>query len=212
MKHYSRRSIIIGAGFIVLAPGILLSAPTRKGKQYALIHDQAKCVGCKECVNACNQINQVAPGCARLAIVPLPSATSQSEDKPRYFRHSCQHCDPAPCLDVCPSGATYRDQHGLIQIDAQRCLGCGYCISACPYQARYLHPTRHIADKCDFCSATRLSHGQVPICVRICPYHALSFGELDTPSFELKLALAPYYQYHLAGTRHSRIYRILADD
>lgn len=212
MKRYSRRGFITGAGFILLAPGILLSSPQRKAKQFALIHDQSKCVGCNECIHACNQLNQVAPGYARLAIVPLPTPTDNPDAPPRFFRHSCQHCDPAPCVDVCPSGATYRDAHGLVQIDAQRCLGCSYCIDACPYKVRYLHPTRHVADKCDFCRTTRLSHGYVPICVRICPYHALSFGALDTPEFDLKLALAPYYQHHLAGTQHSRIYRVIDED
>ncbi|ELM3658806.1 4Fe-4S binding protein [Edwardsiella piscicida] len=211
MKHYSRRSIIAGAGFVLLAPGILLSSPTRKRQQFALIHDQSKCVGCNECIHACNQLNRVAPGYARLAIIPLP-ADDPHAAAPPHFRHGCQHCDPAPCQEVCPSQATYRDAHGLIQVDARRCSGCGYCIRACPYQARYLHPQRRVADKCDFCSATRLSHGYIPICVRICPYHALSFGEMGSAAFDLTLALAPHYQHHLAGTRHSRVYRLTTDD
>lgn len=209
MKRYSRRQIMTGVGVMLVMPSHILAQSTARGKYYVLLHDEDKCTGCNECITACNNTWGIPQGYARLHIVPLPKSADAT---PRFFRHACQHCEPAPCIDVCPTGASWRDELGLTQIDSDRCLGCDYCVQACQYKVRYIHPVQHIADKCDLCKSNRLTRGFVPVCVRICPWNALSFGEIAASDIALQLAISPWYQHHLAGTTQSRVYHLFAED
>jgi tetrathionate reductase subunit B len=90
----------------------------------------------------------------------------------------CNHCDNPPCLEACPSGATSRGPDGIVQIDKGVCIGCGFCVDACPYDARHIDSSTKKADKCDFCTA-RLARGEQPACVATCTAHAKYFGDLD---------------------------------
>jgi dimethyl sulfoxide reductase iron-sulfur subunit len=115
----------------------------------------------------------------------------------------CMHCQNAPCLEACPTGATYRGEGGLVLVDDNRCVGCRYCIIACPYEARSYNSTgpgeyypgqeptkfelanigqhpKGAIEKCNFC-ASRLREGKVPACVATCPAEARIFGDLDDP-------------------------------
>lgn len=92
-------------------------------------------------------------------------------------------------------GVMSRDRAGR----KSQCIGCSYCIGACPYQVRYLNPVTKVADKCDFCAETRLAKGFPPICVSACPEHALIFGHEDSPEIQAWLQENKYYQYQLPG-------------
>jgi tetrathionate reductase subunit B len=96
----------------------------------------------------------------------------------------CNHCASAPCVQVCPVGATFTTQDGVVLVDQSYCIGCRYCIQACPYGARFLHPTTHTAEKCTFCYH-RVVKGLVPACVEVCPTQARIFGDLKQRSSPL---------------------------
>jgi len=83
----------------------------------------------------------------------------------------CNHCETPPCTQVCPVGATYKTDTGPVLVDRSWCIGCGYCIMACPYGARYFHPKYHVADKCTFCYH-RITKGLETACVNACPFGA----------------------------------------
>jgi tetrathionate reductase subunit B len=97
-------------------------------------------------------------------------------------------CDEPSCVEACPVGATFKSRDGRVLIDPSTCIDCGNCVSACPYGARYRHPTKHIADKCDFCQR-RLKRGLEPACVVTCPTRARVFGDLNDPSSKVSKLL-----------------------
>jgi len=113
------------------------------------------------------------------------------EVKVSFLPLMCNHCDRPPCVTVCPVKATWKREDGVVVIDPHRCIGCRYCIVACPYQMRYLNPLTHTAEKCDWC-ASRLSRGQMPACVEACPTGALVFGDLKDEGSEVSLLLSRY--------------------
>jgi Fe-S-cluster-containing dehydrogenase component len=96
----------------------------------------------------------------------------------------CNQCDNPPCVQVCPVGATFKSEDGVVLVDKDYCIGCRYCIQACPYGARYLDPRTHTADKCTFCYH-RITKGLQPACVEVCPTQARVFGELGPRSSPL---------------------------
>jgi Fe-S-cluster-containing dehydrogenase component len=101
-------------------------------------------------------------------------------------------CEDSPCTSVCPVGATYRTADGVILVDPRRCIGCGYCVVACPYGARYITPAGEdapndapgVADKCTWCYH-RISRGRLPACVEVCPVGARKFGDANDPYGEI---------------------------
>jgi Fe-S-cluster-containing dehydrogenase component len=99
------------------------------------------------------------------------------------------HCDHPPCTEVCVSRATYKDpENGLVLVDQEACIGCGYCVEACPYNARYLNKKRGVVDKCNGC-VQRLAVGMPPACVSTCVGGSRMFGDLNDPLSEVSLAL-----------------------
>jgi len=92
----------------------------------------------------------------------------------------CNQCENPPCVQVCPVGATYRTEDGVVLIDRKTCIGCGYCIMACPYGARFFHPELKVAEKCTFCYH-RISNGLQPACVQACAFGARAIGNIKDP-------------------------------
>ncbi len=186
----SKRFFLKGAG--ALLAGMSAYQATRASehsspasqRKYALLHDENRCIGCDACSQACREVNQVPEGVSRLDIVRTGPHGEYPNQTYHFERQSCQHCENAPCVNVCPTGAAYKDpQTGIIKVDEWKCVGCLYCIAACPYKVRFIHPVTKAADKCDFCEQTRLSKGELPACVTSCPTQALVFGDLlDTQS------------------------------
>lgn len=102
-------------------------------------------------------------------------------DKAFFVPKLCNQCDKPPCVQVCPVGATFQAPDGVVLVDRTWCIGCGYCIMACPYGARFFHPVYHTAEKCTFCYH-RITKGLSPACVQACPFGARQIGNLKDPN------------------------------
>lgn len=149
-------------------------------KKLTMIIDSSRCIDCKACMVACKVANKVPGGQWRnwikLERTGGDASAGETSVRVHYQPGGCMHCSDAPCLNACPTGATYRDTAtGAILVDRSLCIGCGNCIPACPYGARFRHATLNVVDKCDFCM-DRLSQGLLPACVDTCPTKARSFG------------------------------------
>lgn len=187
-------------GFGVNASGSAGSASEADSKEslYGMCVDIRKCIGCNRCAEACRTENVVPRGRFRtwverffiksddtVMVSQLGSQADQvmqAESEASVMRSFfvpklCNQCENPPCVQVCPVGATYKTKDGVILVDGQRCIGCSYCVQACPYSARYIHPVRHTADKCTFCYH-RISQGLLPACVEVCPTQTRVFGEV----------------------------------
>jgi Fe-S-cluster-containing dehydrogenase component len=152
--------------------------------RFVMVTDLRKCVACQACTVACSAEWGVAPGYARTraGMTPVAGTFPDLTTSPRVDQ--CNHCDDAPCLEPCPSGATYRDGGGVVRVDAGVCIGCGFCVEACPYDARFVDPRTKKVDKCDFC-APRVARGEQPACVATCTAHAKYFGDLEDRSSDV---------------------------
>jgi len=159
--------------------------------------DTLKCVGCGDCVVACQTENNVPIGYCRDWVTEAVGGTyPQLELELRSER--CNHCADAPCVRCCPTGASQIAEGGIVIVDKEDCIGCGACIESCPYDARYTHPEGHV-DKCTFC-LHRVKDGLKPACVSVCPTRCMHFGDLDDPNSEISQILK------------TRTYKVLAPE
>ena len=148
--------------------------------RYAMVIDLDKCVGCQACSVACSEEWEVPIGQARTHIRSTGIVGKFPKLVSTFHVGQCNHCDHPPCVLPCPTGATYQAENGIVKVDQSLCIGCGYCMEACPYEARYINSRTNKVDKCDFCSA-RLERGEQPACVNTCTAHAKYFGNLEDP-------------------------------
>jgi len=175
-----------------------------KSHYYGMGIEIDKCIGCNRCVEACKAENDVLrepfffrtwieryvikkDGDVVVESISVKSKASQDDaDVLRTFfvPKLCNHCVHPPCVQVCPVGATFSTEDGVVLIDSERCIGCRYCIQACPYGARYLDPRTKTADKCSFCYH-RVRQGLLPACVEVCPTQARIFGDLKSKASRL---------------------------
>ncbi len=155
--------------------------------KYAMIIDTLKCVGCSDCVVACQTENKVPLGyCRDWVTESVNGRYPQVEIELKSER--CNQCENAPCVRCCPTGASHITDGGIVLVTADECIGCGACIASCPYDARYQHPDGYV-DKCTFC-AHRLKEGQDPACVSVCPTKCMYFGDIDDPTSTVSSLLA----------------------
>lgn len=146
--------------------------------RYAMVTDLRKCVACEACTVACNGEWEVPAGKARTRVRVTPIKGDFPILVSSALVAQCNHCDHPPCVPACPSGATSQDGNGIVQVNRDLCIGCGFCMEACPYEARHINPVVKKVDKCDFCTP-RIERGQQPACVGTCPAHAKNFGDLE---------------------------------
>ncbi|MDR0807257.1 MAG: cytochrome c nitrite reductase Fe-S protein [Enterobacteriaceae bacterium] len=210
----SRRHFIAGMGAVIFMTGSAqrsLAQIQINGIRYGMVYDETRCIGCTACMDACREVNKVPEGVSRLKIIRTGPIGEFPTAKYRFYRQSCQHCDNPPCVSVCPTGASYKDAAtGIVDVNPERCVGCQYCIAACPYRVRFIHPVKKTADKCNFCRDTNLAQGKLPACVISCPTKALTFGNLDDPNSEISRLIADKTTYRAKaylGTE-PKMYRI----
>lgn len=207
-------------------------APEQTGTthHHAMVIDTSRCIGCWACAVGCKQINNEPLGfwwnrvltTAPNQSTALKEPASESIDVPwgvfpdvevAYLPVACQHCTDAPCVKVCPVQATFRRDDGTVLVDYERCIGCRYCMAACPYGVRIFNwgdaeyapgsvvgygkkyvteghlvfePERPkgVVEKCTFC-VERIDVGEVPFCVEVCPMGARVFGDINNPDSEV---------------------------
>ncbi len=162
---------------------------------YGMALDYKNCINCKACEVACKEENGILMGADSHRIwvgvneikgeFPLLDLVSNS-----FQPSQCQHCEDAPCEEVCPTHATYYDENGVVRVDPEKCILCSYCMNACPYDARYVDQRTTTIDKCNFCSDTRLANGETTTaCQNTCPTKVRVFGDLDDPNSEISILL-----------------------
>lgn len=168
--------------------------------RYGMVIDKQRCVGCDACAIACKQENGTGPGVFWSEVLKEEVGTYPNAHQ-EFTPTLCNHCEAAPCAEVCPTEATYIREDGIVAVNAEDCIGCQSCIQACPYNVRtlitdttvgyygemglaanetlaYANHTPNTVEKCTFCSH-RVDAGKEPACVQACPAKARIFGDLD---------------------------------
>lgn len=165
-------------------------------RKLGFLFNQNYCIGCKACEIACQVYHTQDPE-MNWRHVDMHLVHEDGLEKELYLSHSCQHCDDPACLNVCPVGAYTKLENGAVVQDHDKCIGCGYCVVACPYHA-ISKDTDGQAQKCNLC-AERLERGQEPACVERCPLDVLKLvdtDEADSDGMEKEMPHFPYLFTH----------------
>jgi len=196
------------------------------GVEFAYGLDLSRCIGCRQCVHACVKENNQSrdPQIHWIRVLSMPKEEGIDLEHADQYYHpeqvpepgrsympvQCQQCKNPPCVKVCPTKATWAEPDGIVVIDYDWCIGCRYCMSACPYGARHfnwsqpslpeadLNPTTHylgnrprpkgVVEKCTFC-IQRTRAGRYPACEEVCPVGARKFGNVLDPESEIRYIL-----------------------
>lgn len=167
------------------------------GKKFVMVIDLAKCKNARKCMTSCQAAHQLQSWQHHINVLEMKDEANRAT---YYMPKPCQHCDNPPCVTVCPVDATFKRQDGIVLIDNERCIGCRFCIAACPYSARTFNWTEPIhaekykdqpydmelnvpqkkgtVTKCAF-SADRVREGKLPYCVSACPNEVYYFGDAN---------------------------------
>lgn len=177
--------LTIGQAFIPFSQANTSFQPERKegneAHRYAMLVDLRRCIGCQSCTVSCSVENQTPLGEFRTTVRQYEVTNEQNITNNVLLPRLCNHCDNPPCVQVCPVQATYQRKDGIVVIDNKRCIGCAYCVQACPYDARFINSETKTADKCTFCTH-RLEAGLLPACVESCVGGARIIGDLRDPT------------------------------
>ncbi|MBN8857857.1 MAG: 4Fe-4S dicluster domain-containing protein [Sphingobacteriales bacterium] len=167
------------------------------GKKFVMVIDLARCKNLKKCQQACNHMHYLHPG---QSWIKVHSMQDGEHTAPYWQPTTCMHCDEPPCVKVCPVDATFKRQDGIVAIDSNRCIGCRFCMAACPYSTRVFNwetpalpeevakqhysietsvpQKRGTVGKCDFCP-DMVRKGELPHCVSACPNGVFMFGDMN---------------------------------
>jgi Fe-S-cluster-containing dehydrogenase component/formate-dependent nitrite reductase membrane component NrfD len=160
-----------------------ITEPMTPTPLWAKVVDHTRCIGCHACTTACKSENQVPLSVTRTYVKYVD--TGYFPQARRSFQVTrCNQCEDAPCVAACPTAAMHRRPDGIVDFDKSICIGCKACIAACPYDAIFINPEDHSAEKCNFC-AHRLDVGLEPACVVVCPTQALMVGDMNDPLSEV---------------------------
>lgn len=155
-----------------------------------IVVDLDKCIGCYSCEVACKQENGIGLGEYWNRVLRMGPYGTFPDLEGYFLPTMCQQCQDAPCVNVCPTGASYRDpETNIVLIDKEKCIGCKYCMMACPYGVRSWSKEENVVEKCTLCKH-RTSVGELPICVAICSAEARFYGDLDDPDSDVSKVLA----------------------
>jgi len=189
----SRRDLMkttgLGAAFVAAASVLPEQAGAQDAlsAQYAMVIDVRRCIGCQACSVACKSEFAVPIGKTRSWVEYVEKGIYPDVAR-TFLPRLCNHCTKPACVPVCPTGATFkRKEDGIVVVDADKCIGCGYCVLACPYNARFINPLTNTADKCDL---HRVKQGIAPSCVNTCQGKARIFGDMNDPESEVAKLIA----------------------
>ena len=188
----------------------MTSLPEPSVIKLGLVIDLDTCVGCQACVVNCKEWNTSGygaplsdenaygadPNGAWLNRVHAYEEFNNENVKTVHFPKSCLHCEDAPCVTVCPTGASYkRAEDGIVLVNEDWCIGCGLCAWSCPYGAREMDPTENVMKKCTLCVDRIYNDNipevdRVPACVKTCPTSARHFGDLGDPDSDVSKLVA----------------------
>ncbi len=182
--------------FASLAKAGINDQPARREgdpeKRYGMLIDLRRCIGCQACTVSCHIENAAPLGNFRTIVSQFEVEDANSGDCATFMLpRLCNHCENPPCVPVCPVQATFQRQDGIVVVDSDRCVGCAYCVNACPYDARFINETTQTADKCTFC-AHRLEANLLPACVESCVGGARIIGDMRDPNSEISRMIAEY--------------------
>lgn len=156
------------------------TAAATNGPHWAMLVDNRRCIACQACTMACAMENASPEGQFRTVVATYAVTGEDGKTGISVVPRLCNHCEEPPCIPVCPVGATFKREDGVVLVDGDRCVGCAYCVQACPYDARFINHKTGKADKCTFCSH-RLEAGLLPACVETCVGGARIFGDTNNP-------------------------------
>ncbi|PYS49617.1 MAG: ferredoxin [Acidobacteria bacterium] len=149
--------------------------------QWAKVIDHTRCIGCHACTTACKSENEVPLGVTRTYVKHVDVGVFPQTRRAHQVTR-CNQCAFAPCVTACPTTAMFKRADGIVDFDKSICIGCKACMAACPYDAIFINPEDHSAEKCNFC-AHRIDMGLEPACVVVCPTEAILVGDMnDTTS------------------------------
>ena len=168
--------------------------------RYGMLIDTTNCIGCFACRTACQRQNGLDAEVDYIRYEEVETGifpTVGHENVPLQ----CMHCEDAPGVAVCPTGASYIDETGVVAVDEGKCIGCRYCMAACPYQVRVHNKVSGAVEKCKFCHHWVYEHPETPsnTCVSACPTHCRIFGDLDDPQSELSHAIVEKNALPISG-------------
>jgi Fe-S-cluster-containing dehydrogenase component/formate-dependent nitrite reductase membrane component NrfD len=160
----------------------MLEEPQRRAVQWAKVIDQTRCIGCHACTTACKSENLVPLSVTRTYVKHVDVGVFPQARRAHQVTR-CNQCAHAPCVTACPTTAMFKRADGIVDFDKSICIGCKACIAACPYDAIFINPEDHSAEKCNFC-AHRIDVGLEPACVVVCPTQAILIGDMnDTEAY-----------------------------
>ena len=157
-------------------------------KRYAHVIDLEVCIGCKGCVVSCKNVHDLPAGTQYSWVHQEGPSGVYPKVKMYFLPRLCMQCSNPECVEVCPSKASYIDDNGVVRVDEDLCIGCEYCIWACPYEARSMHPEKHMVQKCDMC-VQLTSQSELPNCTANCFTKARFFGDLNDPQSDVSQIL-----------------------
>ncbi len=192
-RRFGRREVLkVGAlGALAACAGgtkVLAGQPAVKQKRYAMVIDLRKCIGCHACSVACKSENNVPLSVWRSWVKQVERGKFPNTQR-HFLPRLCNHCEHPACVEACPTKSSYQRDDGIVLVHEERCIGCKLCMSACPYDARFVHPDKKIVNKCTFCEH-RVDKGVVPSCVNTCQGKARIFGDLNDPASDVAKLVA----------------------
>ncbi len=201
----------VGAGAAILSKPASAAVTTAK-PQFGMLIDLRRCIGCHACSVSCKAEFDVPLGATRSWVEYIEKGDYPNVSR-SFLPRLCNHCSEPSCVDVCPTDATWkRKADGVVVVDPDICIGCKYCLQACPYDARFINPVTGAADKCDFC-LHRTIKGLEPSCVNACMGGARIFGDINDPSSEIskRIAHEPVSVLRQEQGTEPNVYYIAAD-